>query len=122
MTLVAAKQIGSIYSIEDGKRFRGVMYVKDEFQVSHRKTFTATTEKALKKRMKEHDEAVKAGRPTDGMKVELMCELAITACETRGCSPKTLKGYRDLLKVHVRPTIGSIKISELKPAQRRLGA
>lgn len=112
---MAKKNYGSVFLQEPGK-YRGVLQLKDEFGVSFRKTFTGPDPKALQKRLNAYYLNYEAGKPNDEMKVAKMCELAIEACEKRGCAPKTLKGYRDFLKVHIKPHVGSVKIRELQPA------
>jgi hypothetical protein len=106
---------GSIYEIGGG-RHRAVLILRDEFGLPFRKEFTGKVPKKLKKRMRDFELDYKAGTPTEDMKVEAMCEKAIEACEGRGCAPKTLKGCRDFLKVHIKPHIGAVKIRELSPA------
>ncbi|MGV3614982.1 MAG: hypothetical protein ACO1SV_06565 [Fimbriimonas sp.] len=112
---MAKKEVGSIYPIGDGTRYRGVLMLKDEFGVPFRKEFTDKGPKALKKRLNTYRLDYEVGKPTDDMNAQ-MCELAIEACEKRGCAPKTLKVYRDFLKVHVTSRVGSVTIRELQLA------
>lgn len=107
---------GSIFPVEGGKRYRGVLYLKDEFGVSFRKEFSGTDAKKLKKRINAYALQYEAGKPTKAMQVGRMCELAIEACEKKGRAPKTIRGYKQILASHIQPAIGAVKISELQPA------
>lgn len=107
---------GSIFPIEGGKRYKATLTLKDAFGVPFRKHFTGTDPKKLRKRMNAWAEQYDSGKPTEAMSVEKVCELAITACAEKGRAPKTVSGYRQLLKSHISPVIGKVRIDQLTPA------
>ncbi len=111
---MAKKDPGSIF--QEGEYHRGVFQLKDEFGVPFKKTFRSKDPKKLKKRMALWLQDFEDGKPTEDMKVKKMCDLAIGAAEHRGAAPKTLKGYRDLLRAHIEPTMGAMMVKEVKPA------
>ncbi len=41
----------------------------------------------------------------------------LTYCESKGLSPTTLAGYRDIVRLHLKPTLGRIPLQKLSPAQ-----
>lgn len=109
-------QIGSVFPIEGGKRYKGTLTLKDEFGVQFRKHFTGLDPKKVRRKMQAYLEQYQAGMPTAVMTVTKCCELAIEIAKKKELQPKTVKGYEDFLKLHIKPIVGSVKVQELKAA------
>ncbi|MEA2554150.1 MAG: integrase [Fimbriimonadaceae bacterium] len=103
-----------VFQLGNG-RWRGVLTYKDEFGVSQHKQFSGKTAAIVKRRMKTFREREEAGQVPDNMTVDRLCEIAIERCEEKGLESKTLTGYKDYRRLHINPTIGAVKIQELKP-------
>ncbi|MFZ4509294.1 MAG: tyrosine-type recombinase/integrase [Fimbriimonas sp.] len=114
--------MGSFCTIAKGTKRRHVISYRDEFNLLVRKEFTIAldgiTEQKADRELKSRAKAWLAARDsgiTNGITVEKCCLKAIESAERLGRSPKTLDGYRQLLRLHIVPTIGKLHVAELRP-------
>lgn len=80
------------------------------------KTLERKTEAKAREEMNKFLTETNRLRPSPTMSVCAMCEAFIIQCEEEKLAPKTIKGYRDALRLYVKDSIGHIPVNALTPA------
>jgi integrase len=114
-SMTQAGERGSIFPIQGGKRYRGVVQYRDEFQRLTPKQFSAKTAAKVRKKINDWLKKVELRRPSPKMKVQVCCELYIERCKKKKRAPKTIRSYEYHLRAHVGPSIGHLDLEQLKP-------
>jgi integrase len=101
---------GSIYKREDGL-WVGQLYVNGKKKVKHSKT-----QKVVRDWLHEQKEAVNKGLYIDAKDITLSAYLEqYMASQETSLRPKTINSYLYLIRNHINPELGTIKLTQLRP-------
>ena len=118
--MASIRKRGNSYQItvSNGRRIDGSQIVETATFTPDPKRTEKQNQKALEKFVFEFEEKVKSGKFLDGEKItfQAFSDTWLSDYALQHLEPTTIDIYKKLLRVHIIPAIGNLKLARIQPA------